>query len=543
MAAVLSRSLVVLLGLFALTGPGAQTWAPAGEKIRTRWAEDVSPGRVWPEYPRPMLVRQDWKNLNGLWDYAITGKDASEPTSYDGRILVPFAVESSLSGVGRAVTPDQALWYKTSFDLPQDWKGRRVRLHFGAVDWDATVFVNGRRAGMHRGGYDPFTLDVSDLVLPGRPQSLVVRVWDPTDGGNSAQPRGKQVLQPGGIFYTAVTGIWQTVWLEPVPAAFLGGLETVPDVDRKAVMVTARVDGDAGGLEVLAEVRDGGKVVATKAGRPGEGLVLSLPEPRLWGPGHPFLYDLRVILRDSQGRAVDSVESYFGLRKISVGRDAEGFNRLFLNNEPLFQIGPLDQGWWPDGLYTAPTDAALRYDLEQTRALGFNMLRKHVKVEPQRLYYWADRLGLLVWQDMPSSLYDRKKTDPEALAAADRQWEAELKAMIDGLRNHPSIVMWVPFNEGWGQHETPRVAAWVKAYDPTRLVDNASGWTDEGAGDVRDIHSYPGPAMPPLEDRRAAVLGEFGGLGLPVKGHLWQEEGNWGYRSFDDFDSFRGKYI
>jgi hypothetical protein len=489
-----------------------------------------------------MMTRASWQNLNGLWEYAITAKEAAEPAVFEGRILVPFAVESSLSGVGRAVTPDQALWYRRTFDVPQEWKGKRILLHFGAVDWEMTVFVNGRTAGGHRGGYDPFTLDITAFLQGAGPQSLLVRVWDPTDRDNSPQPRGKQVLRPGGIFYTAVTGIWQTVWLEPVPATYVRGLKTVPNVDGKSVSVTVEVDGAAAGFQVLVEVIEGQSILAAKSGRPGEEVVLALEKPRFWSPQSPYLYDLKVSLRNTLGFAVDSVESYFGMRKISVGRDVQGVNRLFLNNEPLFQIGPLDQGWWPDGLYTAPTDDALRYDLEQTRALGFNMLRKHVKVESQRFYYWADTIGLLVWQDMPSSLYDRRKLGPDALAAADRQWEDELKAMIDGLRNHPSIVMWVPFNEGWGQHDTKRIAEWVKAYDPTRLVNNASGWADEGAGDVRDIHSYPGPDMPPLEDKRAAVLGEFGGLGLPLKGHLWKEEGNWGYRSFDDFESYRRKY-
>ncbi|MGA2260606.1 MAG: PA14 domain-containing protein, partial [Acidobacteriota bacterium] len=349
-------------------------------------------------------------------------------------------------------------------------------------------------------------------------------------------------LRPGGIFYTAVTGIWQTVWLEPVPQAHIVTFQTVPDIDLQTITVTAEVAGTAAEHRVRIEAKEGKATIVRGENRPGQPVTLKIPKPHLWSPRTPFLYGLQVSLLDAHAHTIDSVESYFGMRKIAIGRDAEGCNRLLLNNEPLFQLGPLDQGWWPDGLYTAPTDAALRYDLEQIKSLGFNMLRKHVKVEPERLYYWADKLGLLIWQDMPSSNFNRRSVAADALAEADRQWDAELKAMIDHLRNYPSIVMWVPFNEGWGQHDTRRVIEWIKGYDPTRLVNNASGWTDEGFGDVSDIHSYPGPASKPLENNRAVVLGEFGGLGLPIKGHLWKEEGNWGYRSFDEFESYRQKY-
>jgi hypothetical protein len=537
------RVTLIVLSIVVAAYAAELQWKPAGQTIHTPWAKEVSPAGVWPEYPRPIMTRTAWLNLNGLWEYAITPRASGEPGSFEGSILVPFAIESALSGVGKAVSPDQALWYRRSFQVPAAWKGKRVLLHFGGVDWETTVYVNGRQAGAHRGGYDPFAFDISDHLQGAGSQIILVRVWDPTNGGNSTQPRGKQVLKPGGIFYTAVTGIWQTVWLEPVSQAHIVRLRTVPDIDQQTVSVTVEVAVAADGHQVRVEARDGKTFVVLGDGSPGKPVVLKIPKSRLWSPSTPFLYDMRVTLVDAQGRTADSVESYFGMRKIAVGRDAEGFNRLILNNEPLFQIGPLDQGWWPDGLYTAPTDAALRYDLEQTKALGFNMLRKHVKVEPERLYYWADKLGLLVWQDMPSSNFNRKTVVADALAEADRQWDAELKAMIDHLHNYPCIIMWVPFNEGWGQHDTRRITEWIKNYDPTRLVNNASGWTDEGVGDVNDIHSYPGPAMPPPESGRAVVLGEFGGLGLPVKGHLWKEEGNWGYRSFDDFGSYRQKYI
>jgi hypothetical protein len=536
------RTAIFILSLTVAVPGIEQNWAPSGQMIRTPWAKEVNPGNVLPEYPRPIMTRAAWLNLNGLWEYAITPKASGEPGSFEGSMLVPFAVESSLSGVGKAVSPDQVLWYRRSFQVPAAWKGKRLLLHFGAVDWETTVFVNGRQAGAHKGGYDPFTFDISELVQGDGSQRIVIRVWDPTNGSNSTQPRGKQVLRPGGIFYTAVTGIWQTVWLEPVPQAHIVGLRTVPDLDQQTVSVTAEVAGAAAEHRLRVEAMLGKRVIARGESRPGQPVALKISRPRLWSPTTPFLYDLRVTLLDAQARTVDSVDSYFGMRKIAIGRDAEGFNRLLLNNKPLFQLGPLDQGWWPDGLYTAPTDAALRYDLEQLKALGFNMLRKHVKVEPERLYYWADKLGLLIWQDMPSSNFNRRNIAADVLAEADRQWDAELKAIIDHLHNYPSIIMWVPFNEGWGQHDTKRITEWIKSYDPTRLVNNASGWTDEGFGDVNDVHTYPGPSMRPPESGRAVVLGEFGGLGLPVKGHLWKEEGNWGYRSFDEFEAYRQKY-
>ncbi len=539
-AAVLS--FLLLAGAFAACkSEPAAVWKPAGDKIMTRWASEVGPANALPEYPRPQLARPDWANLNGLWDYAITGREAGRPEAWDGKILVPFAVESALSGVGKPVGIGKALWYRRTVEVPKAWRGRRVLLHFGAVDWESTVWVNGREAGTHRGGYDPFSYDVTGLLKKGANQEIVLRVWDPTDEDDRGIARGKQVMKPHGIFYTAVTGIWQTVWLEPVADGYIAGLKMTPDIDRAMLTVEPALAGETAGTTVAVKVSRGGETVA-EAEFSGTGSVsLDIPSPALWSPDDPALYAVSAALRKG-ARTVDEVRSYAGMRKIAVAKDDRGFNRLFLNNKPLFQFGPLDQGWWPDGLYTAPTDAALRSDIETIKALGLKMLRKHVKVEPDRLYYWYDKLGLLVWQDMPSALFKRDAHTPESLAGRDAQFEGEWKAVIDALRNHPSIVMWVPFNEGWGQYETERIAAWTKRHDPTRLVNNASGWTDKGAGDVSDIHSYPGPDMPPVEDRRAAVLGEFGGLGLPLTGHLWQAEGNWGYRNFDDTGVYETRY-
>jgi galactose mutarotase len=514
------------LGLFALalstvarTPCGAQT-APA--RITTRWAAAVTPERVLPEYPRPQLVRAAWQSLNGRWDYAIRDSGASAPargSRFDGTILVPFPIESQLSGVRRPVTDRERLWYRRFFRVGTASGGTRWLLHFGAVDWAAVVYVNGRRIGEHRGGYDPFSFEVTAALRPGGDQELLVGVRDPTDRGD--QPRGKQVLKPEAIWYTAVTGIWQTVWLERVRATYVSELLITPDVDAGTVTVRAVVAGAGPGARLQAVARAGDSAVARGEGPADAPLALRLPQARLWSPDDPFLYGLSISLTGG-----DSIESYFGMRKIAVAPDRAGALRLFLNGRPLFQYGTLDQGWWPDGLYTAPTDEALRSDVETLQRLGFNLIRKHVKVEPDRWYYHCDRLGMLVWQDMPSA--------NNTTADGRRQFADELRHVVDALRNHPAIVMWVPFNESWGQHDTKRYVAWLKAHDPTRLVDNASGWLDTGVGDVVDMHDYPGPASPPRDSTRARVLGEFGGLGLPLAGHVWQREGSWGYRKYAD---------
>ena len=519
---------LILMFVVAALPLGPEQPAPAQARLMTRWAADVRPDRVLPEYPRPQMMRQNWQNLNGSWEYAITSREAKAPDAYQNKILVPFAIESALSGVRAAVAPEQYLWYRRTFQSPRPSSGGRVLLHFGAVDWEAVVSINGRQVGEHRGGFDPFTFDITDALRPGAAQEIVVRVWDPTDKG--PQPRGKQVLNPRSIWYTAVTGIWQTVWVEAVPATYVSALRIDSDVDGGVVRVNVTAAG-AAAKDVTARVEafDGTRAIGSANGRPGEAIALRVPNAKLWSPSSPFLYNLTVRL--SSG---DSVQSYFGMRKIAVGRDSAGVNRLLLNGTPLFQYGQLDQGWWPDGLYTAPTDEALRYDIEAQKQMGFNTIRKHVKVEPARWYYDCDRLGMMVWQDMPSG----DNNTPEGIANFGR----ELEAVVASLRNHPSIVMWVPFNEGWGQHETEKYVARLIELDPTRLVNNTSGWTDKGVGHIVDAHAYPGPAGPPVESGRAAVIGEFGGLGLPTEGHTWLEKGNWGYRSFTTPDALGKAY-
>lgn len=507
-----------MLAAAGWSGLQAAEWAPVPGHIMTRWAKEVRPDNALPEYPRPQMVRKDWLNLNGLWDLAITKKDEARPGTFGKKILVPYPVESALSGVAHIVKPDERIWYKRGVEIPQAWQGKRVLLNFGAVDWDCVVQVNGKETGRHTGGYSPFSIDITDALNAAGSQEIVVSVWDPTDAG---QPHGKQVLNPGGIMYTATSGIWRTVWLEPVAKARIDSFTAIPDIDKGELKVKVKAAGASGQASVRVAALDGGKAVADATGKPGEEIVLKLANAKLWSPDSPFLYDLQLALTD--GSSTDAITSYAGMRKISVMKDEGGINRLALNNKVLFQYGPLDQGFWPDGLYTAPTDAALKYDLEITRKLGCNMLRKHVKIEPDRMYYWADKLGLLIWQDMPAG------GNPDDKRA---NFERELNEMIDTLENHPSIIMWVVFNEGWGQYDTPRLVEMVKKRDPNRIVNNASGWTDMKCGDVMDMHNYPGPGMPPVEPVRVAVLGEFGGLGRPVKDHLWQDAGAWGYVSF-----------
>jgi hypothetical protein len=526
-------------------------WKPAEGPLMTRWAKQVSPDKAHLDYPRPQMVRKDWLNLNGLWDYAICPKDSPRPAGFDGQILVPFAAESALSGVGKAVGEANRLWYRRTFEIPKGWANKRILLHFGAVDWETAVWVNGKEMGTHRGGYDPFTFDITDAINKTGSQEIVLSVWDPTDTGY--QPRGKQVRKPEGIWYTAVTGIWQTVWLEPVAPAHIESLKTTPDVDGQAVDVGMNIAYPGGEVAVKGVVLDGNKQVAegeikmSGGGTSGVAtpcIKLAIKNAKLWSPDSPFLYGLKVTLTHN-GKVVDELSSYFGMRKVSLGKDDKGITRMFLNNKPLFQFGPLDQGWWPDGLYTAPTDEALRYDIETLKQLGCNMMRKHVKVEADRLYYWCDKLGLLVWQDMPSGDRFIGGNDPDIVRSEEsaRQFDLELGRVIDSLRNHPCIIMWVPFNEGWGQFDTPRIVELIKKLDPTRLVDCASGWTDRGVGDVHDIHSYPGPGAPPVEEKRAIVLGEFGGLGLPVKGHTWHNEKSWGYRRFNNSEDLTTAYV
>ncbi|WP_405609376.1 PA14 domain-containing protein [Streptomyces sp. NBC_00076] len=498
-----------VVGAFWSSGSNHSTY-----QLRTRWADEVGPGNARPEYPRPQLTRDAWRNLNGRWQFAAAQAGERPPVGRNlaERVLVPYPVESQLSGIERH---EDRMWYRRTFTVPADWhigSGKRLRLNFGAVDWRSEVYVNGTKVVEHQGGYDKFGADITDALKPGRTQELVVGVYDPTDAANGENPPlGKQRLDPSGIWYTPSSGIWQTVWMEPVAPDHVDSLKLTPDVDGGRLTVEAQ--GVRPGVPITATAYDGGRKVATARGRTGGPLTLTIDDPHLWSPDDPFLYGLKVTV------GADRVGSYFGMRSIAV-EQVNGVPRTVLNGKPVFMMATLDQGFWPDGLHTAPTDEALAYDLKVHKKLGFNSVRKHIKVEPDRWFYWADRLGLMVWQDMPAMTAG---VNPSAAARA--EYEREMKELIDEHISSPSVVMWVTFNEGWGQYDVGRVAEQAKAWDPTRLVNNQSGLNlgaDGNAGDIMDEHGYPSPALPPRPDgRRALVSGEYGGLGLAVPGHAW----------------------
>lgn len=533
---------------FLLMIPGItfSQWRPAGDKIKTRWADEITVDKVLPEYPRPIMERSEWMNMNGLWSYAITQVEVDKPSGFDGEILVPFAIESSLSGVQKTLGKDKALWYSREFSIPSKWKGKSVLLHFGAVDWKADVWVNGIKVGKHTGGFTPFSFDITAALQKGN-NTLYVKVWDPTDDGT--QPRGKQVKAPRTIWYTPVSGIWQTVWLEPVGDRYIRSLKTLPDIDRNRLSVSLDVN-NVSSLDII-EVNifgEDGKVASARslASQP---VDLYLKDVRLWSPDSPFLYDMEILLYH-QGKIVDRVESYAAMRKFSTRKDKAGIVRLQLNNKDIFHFGPLDQGWWPDGLYTAPTDEALLYDIQKTKDLGFNMIRKHIKVEPLRWYTHCDRLGMIVWQDMPSGDQGPEwehytyyqGPEQERSVQSETNYRKEWKEIIDCLYNFPCIGVWVPFNEAWGQFKSCEIAGWTKQYDPSRLVNQASGGNHYDCGDMLDIHHYPQPELKMYDANRLTVLGEYGGIGMVVADHVWEPNRNWGYVKFKDSEEVTAEY-
>jgi len=544
----MKKNFLTMLLALALCGSTFAQWKPAGDKIKTSWGEQLDPKNVLPEYPRPIMERNDWKNLNGLWKYAITKKGDPTPAAYQGDILVPFAVESSLSGVGKMINEKEELWYQRTFDIPSAWRGKQILLHFGAVDWKAEVWVNDVKVGEHTGGFTPFYFDITSVLNKGN-NDLVVKVWDPSDRGE--QPRGKQIANPHGIWYTPVTGIWQTVWLEPVATQYITNLKTTPDIDNNSVKVEVAANTTSAD-KVEVKVFDGKNLVAKGAALNGVPVELTMPaNAKLWSPDSPFLYNMEVTLY-KDGKAIDQVKSYTAMRKYSIRKGQNGITRLQLNNKDYFQFGPLDQGWWPDGLYTAPTDEALVYDLKKTKDFGYNMVRKHVKVEPARWYTHCDQLGLIVWQDMPnggpSPQWQARNyfngTEVIRSAASEANYRKEWKEIIDCLYSYPSIAVWVPFNEAWGQFKTPEIVAWTKEYDPSRLVNPASGGNHYTCGDILDLHHYPGPNMFLYDPRRATVLGEYGGIGLVVEGNTWvNDKKNWGYVKFNTSDEVTNEYI
>ncbi len=527
------KTIPAIIAICAFACAGFSQWKPAGDKIKTEWADKVDPQNVLPEYPRPIMERQQWLNLNGLWDYAITKNDDPLPKTFDGKILVPFAIESSLSGVGKTIKADQSLWYERKFQIPEDWKGKNVLLNFGAVDWKAEVFVNGNKIGEHTGGYTPFSFNITKNLKDGE-NSLAVRVWDSTGNG---LPRGKQIENPRGIFYTSVSGIWQTVWLEPVSASHISGLKITPDLDSSSFDI--RVDSDDKSATATIKVLDNGKVVAQTTAAANKTANIPVKNPKLWWPKSPFLYDLEITLSNKGGEQVDSVKSYAAMRKFSIAKHGRfGGVDFTLNNKKFFTFGPLDQGWWPDGLYTAPTDEALKFDIQRTKDLGFNSIRKHVKVEPARWYTHCDRLGMVVWQDMPSMFGEGNGWQPRGFFQGEERtvskkfeetYRKEWKEIMESLHSYPCIAIWVPFNEAWGQFKTKEITEWTKSMDPSRLVNSASGGNYFDCGDIVDSHDYGNPIMYMFNNQKVNVVGEYGGIGCAVDGHLWVKDKNWGY--------------
>ena len=523
-------------------------YAPPEFRLPTEWTFDVNPDEPLPEYPRPSMQRNEWKSLNGRWHYTKNGKEDARPVVYEKEIIVPFPVESALSGIYDSISPNDKIWYKRTFFVPDEWSGRFILLHFGASDWETTVFINGIEIGKHRGGYDPFSFDISPYLDERGVQEIVVSVWDPTNAYH--QPRGKQKINPKGIWYTPVSGIWQSVWIEPVNLSSIESLKCSPDIDNSTINIGATVYNSLPDDSIRALISFNGIVEKSHMFQHDQIASIKIQKQHLWSPDKPNLYDLQLVLI-RKGEKIDEISSYFGMRKISVQEDKHGIKRLFLNNAPVFQYGLLDQGWWPDGLYTAPTDEALKSDILRTKEMGFNLIRKHVKVEPERWYTHCDQIGMIVWQDMPNSDknaawqgpsgFDGVEIEREFISEA--QYKIEFEAIIEALYNHPSIVKWIPFNEGWGQFKTVEIFDWVATVDSTRLLGGPSGGNYFPVGDTRDYHKYPGPEMPPEDIDRALILGEFGGLGLPLQDHLWQKDKNWGYRTLQSQKDLEKSYL
>jgi len=530
-------------------------YTPVTGQIMTRWADKVNSNNPYPQYPRPQMKRREWRSLNGLWEYSVTSSMDLIPSKYEGEILVPFCIESALSGVKKGIKPTDILWYHRMFSIPLEWHGNRIKINFGAIDWYCIVYVNRVKVGDHKGGYSSFSLDITSYVKWDTHNEIDISVYDPTNKGS--QPRGKQILKPWAAFYTAVSGIWQSVWLEPVPNLYIDHVKITPHFDTEEIELSiSEIDTryelknrpiSLSITQMICEVFDNGHLILSSSSQSMDSLKIRIPDPKMWSPQSPHLYDLKISLAIGNTR-IDTIESYFGLRKVEVKKDEEGIPKIFLNNEEIFQLGVLDQGYFPDGLYTAPTAEALFYDVNVAKEIGLNMIRKHVKIEPDIWYHYCDKLGIIVWQDMPNAgnilrgslsqiLFGSKwvwetrtlKKNNEVIA----QFEWELHQMVDQLYNHPAVISITIFNEGWGQHHTVELTKKVKEWDSTRLINSASGWVDMKVGDMHDIHKYPGPMIPELELKRVAVNGEFGGLGLKVLNHTWIGPRYWAYRTYN----------
>jgi hypothetical protein len=548
----MKRTLISVIVALVLYMP-VIAWAPQGDKIKTPWAEKVTPENVWGEYPRPQLKRADWTNLNGLWQFAVTNMNTDKKqVKFEGEILVPFAIESALSGVARRFTPEDKLWYRREFTVDAAAKNKLTILHFGAVDYECNVWINNKLVGSHKGGNNPFSFDITKFLNTKGTQVLELSVIDPTD--TETITRGKQQLSPRGIWYTPVSGIWQTVWMETLDKTHIRSVYPVADIKKSIINLTFDIANLKGNEQIDIKVLDNGKTIANVNQQVASEIAVALPNIIQWTPETPKLYQLEISVHQ-QRNVVDKVESYFAMREVSTVTDDKGFRRVGLNGKAIFQWGTLDQGWWPDGLLTPPSAEAMLWDMIQLKEMGFNTIRKHIKVEPALYYYYADSLGLMLWQDMPSGFATARKDQEHVSPTAEKDWDApaaftaqfkkELNDMIDWLKFFPSITAWVTFNEGWGQHNTKEIVEWAQKKDPTRHINGVSGWTERFVGDMYDIHNYPATSMifPEYCNNRISVLGEFGGLGLPVEGHLWNPNmRNWGYKNMDGSMDFVNDY-
>jgi hypothetical protein len=497
----------------------SQDWKPVEGQLMTTWGSSVTPDNVLQEYPRPQMVRKNWVNLNGLWDFCISNNGSKDSMSLSRKILVPFCVESALSGIKETVRPFQQMTYRKYISIPDTWIGKKILLHFDAVDDYTKLWIDGSFVGDHKGGYDAFQFDIAPFLQSGKNHEIKLIVTDSTDTG--IQPAGKQVLPErlNKVKYTATSGIWQTVWMEPVANSYIKNIKITPQFNLSTCSVEVTLENHIKGMQIKILAFDNGKEVASVIADPTNKIQLEIKNAKLWSPDSPFLYDLKLTLI-KDGQKLDEVTSYFGMRNISMARDQSGFMRIFLNNKQIYQLGPLDQGYWPDGILTPPSDQAISTEIAYLKSVGANMERIHMKVQPERWYYHCDKQGILVWQDMVSL----SKNVLRSQYGNGTNWEAYCEKIINQLNNHPSIIQWVIFNESWAQYDTERITEWFKKKDTSRLVINASGWNDYPVGDIRDIHDYTFiPAIPYVTNSypRAIVLGEAGGFDMPIANHTW----------------------
>ena len=542
------KSLIILFKILYCLMNSLENWHPVGTRIKTKWGNNLKPENVWKEYPRPQLERKDWLNLNGIWHYSITDIDSKKPEKFDQNILVPFCLESSLSGVMKPLNETQILWYYKEFEIPKKWKDKNIIIHFNAVDWKSELYINDDKIGEHYGGYSEFNFDITKNLKTGK-NKIILKVWDPSDTGY--QPIGKQCLDPKVIWYTSISGIWQTVWLEPVNKQYIQKLEINNNYDNKEIKINCLLNTEEKlPLEMSLIYKE--KEILKQKGISNTEIALKISEENFhpWSPNEPNLYIIKIEIFDESNKLIDSILSYTTIRKIEQRKDENGYYRIYLNNKPLFNMGTLDQGYWPDGLYTPPSEEAMIYDINKLKELGFNTIRKHVKIEPYRYYYHCDKIGMLIWQDMPSG--DRKPNsweyhhlntgdDVKRSEESKNNYYHEWSEIIDNLKFFQCIIIWIPFNEAWGQFDTEKVVNFTHNKDPTRLINAASGGNHRICGNFLDLHHYPEPSQYLKVDNLINILGEFGGLGLDIKGHTWKGD-NWGYRTFKTKEEITEKY-